>query len=357
MSTSPTPNKVLVTGASGYVGGHILPLLFARGYQIVCLVRTPESGALLARKFPGLEYQVVEDMAAPGIEDKLQKVFEKHADTKYILHLATPMQVTDPTSFGRSFVDPAVAGTEALLAAARDFGPQVRKFVFTSSVVALYPRQGGKHPDLTISEEDWNPITREMADSGYFAGYIASKKFAERAVLDFAAQHRDTLNFSVTSLVCPFAWGPPVHDVHWPHFDSSLHGFFHLITLPADTKPEGFLNLFAGYADVRDIARVHVLALEKAGFDNGRFLPMAGLADDQRIVDIIHAYRPEQAAALGVPKGQPGSFDREQYFKYNVDKTLALLDFEFIPFEKTILDEFDAFVALKQEFDASQANA
>ncbi len=37
------PNSVLLTGASGYVGGRLLPLLEARGLQVRCLARRPEN--------------------------------------------------------------------------------------------------------------------------------------------------------------------------------------------------------------------------------------------------------------------------------------------------------------------------
>ena len=35
--------RVLLTGASGYVGGRLLPLLEARGLAVRCLARRPEN--------------------------------------------------------------------------------------------------------------------------------------------------------------------------------------------------------------------------------------------------------------------------------------------------------------------------
>ncbi|MEX1093861.1 MAG: SDR family NAD(P)-dependent oxidoreductase, partial [Acidimicrobiia bacterium] len=34
--------KIAVTGATGYIGGRIVPRLLASGHQVVCLARTPE---------------------------------------------------------------------------------------------------------------------------------------------------------------------------------------------------------------------------------------------------------------------------------------------------------------------------
>src|SRR5688572_7983336 len=46
-------STVLLTGASGYVGGRLLPLLEARGHTLRCLARRPEH--LRARTGPGTE--------------------------------------------------------------------------------------------------------------------------------------------------------------------------------------------------------------------------------------------------------------------------------------------------------------
>ncbi len=45
-------STVLVTGASGFVGSHVLPELLGAGHRVVALVRSPRAGELVLRRLP-----------------------------------------------------------------------------------------------------------------------------------------------------------------------------------------------------------------------------------------------------------------------------------------------------------------
>ena len=56
--------RVLVTGATGHIGGRLLPLLTADGWWVRCLARQPEN--LLPRVPPGVEVERGELLKALG---------------------------------------------------------------------------------------------------------------------------------------------------------------------------------------------------------------------------------------------------------------------------------------------------
>jgi uncharacterized protein YbjT (DUF2867 family) len=67
---------VLITGASGYVGGRLLPLLEAGGHAVRCLARRPEN--LLPRVAAGTEVVHGDVMDHASLNDALAGI-----DTAY----------------------------------------------------------------------------------------------------------------------------------------------------------------------------------------------------------------------------------------------------------------------------------
>src|SRR5438045_5142068 len=122
---SPAAGRCLGTGASGYVGGRLVPLLLDEGYEVRCLVRS----ALRLRDVPWAgRVDVVEgDVTAPG---SLAAAFDGVDVVYYLVHALGRADFED--------VDRVAAGNVA--AAARAAG--VRRIVYLGGPAPTGPADG-----------------------------------------------------------------------------------------------------------------------------------------------------------------------------------------------------------------------
>ena len=142
----------MVTGATGFLGGHILTRLLAAGRTVTVVSRTPQP-ALAAR---GLRV-VVGSLADPAT------CAEAVRGVETVFHVAARVGV-----WGRytDFFQDNVVATRTLLAAARAAG--VRRFVYTSTPSVVYnglPLSGADESlPLTASCPSPYPLTKALAE-------------------------------------------------------------------------------------------------------------------------------------------------------------------------------------------------
>jgi nucleoside-diphosphate-sugar epimerase len=79
-------STILVTGANGFVGSHIIPALLEAGHRVVALVRDDDSGAQVMRRLPAAQRETVE--LRHGDVTKADTLPAALAGTDAVVHLA-----------------------------------------------------------------------------------------------------------------------------------------------------------------------------------------------------------------------------------------------------------------------------
>ncbi len=166
----------LVTGGTGFVGSHLAAYLLKKEISVRCLVRQTSNH----RWLDGLDVEISSGDLSD--EASLNRAVS-HVDA--VFHLAG-----ETSSFSEEvYYQSNVVGTVKLLKAIIQVNPQIKRFVYVSSLAAA-------GPSLTLK-----PNTE--ADPAHpVSPYGASKLAAEEAVLAFASQ------IPVTVIRPPVVYGP-----------------------------------------------------------------------------------------------------------------------------------------------------
>jgi nucleoside-diphosphate-sugar epimerase len=130
------PPKTLITGATGFIGSHLLETLVEKKWDVTCLVR-PQSRTSVIEKMPvrihrgPLDEQDVLDSAVIGQD--------------YIFHLAARIRPAPPEVYDKA----NHRLTKDLANACLRKNPEVKRFVYVSSISVGGPTPPGKHLDET----------------------------------------------------------------------------------------------------------------------------------------------------------------------------------------------------------------
>ncbi|BFZ57209.1 Glycine-rich RNA-binding protein 2, mitochondrial [Savitreella phatthalungensis] len=331
---------IFVTGATGFIASHAVDQLLKKGYRVRGTVR--DTGSDKAEhlrtifKEYGDKFELVqaEDLVQPGVFDG------KVDGAAGILHIASPFHNKEEDPY-RDLIDPATKGTENLLNAAFK-ASSVRHVVITSSVAAVFgpPKNGEPAEKHTYTEEDWNDAAEETVrkdPKNYPPGtaYRASKNAAERLAWKFVDDKKP--NFTLSVINPPLVFGPAIHKISSvDSINTSVALLFKYFKDPnADIPPPMTAQ---AYVDVRDVAKAHILALEKPEAAGKRFITSSGQASWAGVVRALGEVFPDHKVS---DKG-PGATQFDVAGGLSNERSRQVLGLDYIDLHTAVKDTINA---------------
>lgn len=163
-----------------------------------------------------------------------------------VLHTASPFRI-DAKNPQQDLIKPALEGTRNVLETAKKV-PTVQRVVLTSSVAAIYGDavELEEAPEGIFTEEQWNETS-----SVKHQAYAYSKTVAEREAWKLAGTQAQ---WDLVAINPSFVMGPALSK----RTDGTSTRFMQ--SLANGAFKQGAPELYFGVADVRDVARAHLLA-------------------------------------------------------------------------------------------------
>ena len=243
--------KVLVTGATGFIGLHCIKQLLDRGYSVNGTLRSQDRQA-----------EVVDSLERNNTPTRHLSLFEVDLnrdsgwdsairDCNYVLHVASPFVLTDEDE--DFFVKPAVEGVQRALKFSKKHN--VKKVILTSSFAAIHETLNDRQE--SFDEEDWSNPNKPG-----ISFYAKSKTMAELAAWEF--MEMENPDFSLTVINPVLVMGPSL--------SKDVGTSNSLVKNMINGSVPGTPKIHIGIVDVRDVASAHILAMESSSADGERII-------------------------------------------------------------------------------------
>lgn len=273
-------DRILVTGASGFVAKHLIGELLRAGYRVRGTVRN-------RTKLLGINATL--DTLAPGFSNRLEIVeadllddagwARAMEDVKAVMHVATVITAAEPKD-PSTVIRPAVEGTERVLRFAAQ--EHVRRVIMTSSIATVGYGHDHHFGQRTYSEADFTDLTKLRRPWAYCIG----KTRAEQAAWAFASGKGLEL-----TTIHPGAILGPATDAE----ASISHG---LVSGLLDGSTPAMPRIGFAISDVRDVATMHLAALQNRESIGQRYLCTGPYQSFEQVAAILRAAYPDYPVTL-----------------------------------------------------------
>ncbi|KAK7090237.1 uncharacterized protein [Littorina saxatilis] len=234
--------KVLVTGASGYLAGHVTKQLQEAGHVVRGTVRSLKNTDKVKHLYnlcPDAKHKL--ELVEADL-NKPESWEPAVSGMTYVIHVASPFPLENP-KHEDEVIKPAVEGTLSVLEACAKAGT-VKRVVLTSSCAAI----------------DWTPETHDKprdesswSDPSKQDPYSKSKTLAETAAWNFIKELPEEQKFELAVINPSLIMGPPLHGSSC----TSVEIMQKLLERQMPMLPKNNFPM----VDVRDVAQAHVRAM------------------------------------------------------------------------------------------------
>jgi dihydroflavonol-4-reductase len=261
--------KVLVTGASGFVGSAVARALLDRGYAVTALVRASSPRGNI--EGIGLDIAIGDMTDQASVEAAAR-------GSRYLFHVAADYRIwaRDPEEIVRHNLD----GTGAVMRAALEAG--VERVVYTSSVATLGVKPGA---DKDAPADETNPLTPQTAVGAYKRSKVVAERLVERMI---AEQGLPAVIVNPSTPIGPRDIKPTPTG--------------RIIVEAATGKAPAFVDTGLNLAHVDDVAAGHLLALDKGRIGERYILGGQDVTLKQLFADIA-ALAGRKPPTVELPRG------------------------------------------------------
>jgi NADPH-dependent methylglyoxal reductase len=334
----------LVTGANGFIASEIVYALLQEGKNVLASVRSESRTSELRQAFAKEVESGQLKFAFCSFDDKesIENIFKVHGEITSVIHTANAMNFADKDLM-ENMVKPVIAGMNYMLNAVKEYAPQVKRFVYSSSVASIYGGPNEDNPYFHFTPDVWNPVELTDPITKTMVAYSMSKKFSEKTAWDFVQNNE--VKFNLKTIIVPTIFGaqriPPKTRKDFNGSNSWAIDAFDGKGLPTVRRPGG-----AVYADVKTIAAVHVQASDATQSPPGhrRYLAYNETFSFPSLYALLHTLYPDEGVYVPKPEEFPVHL-------YTYDRSLAEKELK-IPhytLEQSMKELVSQFFAMSEE--------
>ena len=268
---------ILVTGASGFVGKWCVVKLLEKGYRVRGTIRS-EAKAKQVRETVGAlvgadAISRLELVKADILDDKGWP--EALAGVSAVMHVATVIRGDEPRDQSL-VIRPALEGTGRILKATHAAG--IKRLIITSSIATVGYGHGQTSGTRTYNETHFT----QFETMRWTWAYCVGKTKAERLAWAFAKEH----GMEVTTIHPGAIIGPALDE------DASIS--VGMVSGLLDNSTPALPSNGFSIVDVRDVADMHVAALEKSEAIGQRYLATAEYMPFPEVAKVVQELYPER---------------------------------------------------------------